>query len=375
MEDEGLGMGLFLDDEFFEDTNESLDPPEKGENIQNIDEDDVDDTKLDLNNTEDLDEDESSDKVGEDDTEDDDDLDDKEDDTSSPPLYKSLASYLHTEGVLTSVDPSELEKVESIQDLANLITKEVKSKELIDLTDLQKQAVEAFRAGINIEAFQKQKTIENNLDSITDDILTSDQDLREKLIYQDFINQGFSEQKAQRLTSRSVGADDDIEDAREALENIKKGVKDKFDQEKQYNLKETEDAQIKYDKDQALIKKNILEKEEPIKGIKINEAARKQVLSNMLNPVGKNPTTGNDENSLMKDQRENEDFNQRLYTVYTLSKGFTDFSYFGKKEKNNTVKDIERALKNNQHITTGGSPDFLDDSNSSDFEIGDKIVF
>lgn len=368
--EEELGMNLFLGDEFLEEDDNNLDQPDDVDHNNENDVDENDDQDI----NEDTDEDDNPDGVVGENTEDDD-SDENNDDSSSPPLYKSLASYLHDEGVLSSVESSELEKVESIEDLANLITKEVKAKELSDLTDLQKEAVEAFRAGIDVETFKQHKTVEDNLESITEDILVSDQELRSQLIYQDFINQGFSEQKAQRLTDRSIEADDDIEDAKEALENIKKGIKDRYDAEIEFKRKEREEADKKYQKTQETIKKNILEKKELVKGIELNETARKQILSNMLNPVGKNPITGADENILMKDQRENEDFNERLYAIYTLSKGFTDFSYFGKKEKNNTVKDIEKALKNNQHVINGGSPTFLDDANASDFEIGDKLVF
>lgn len=372
MFEEELGMGVFdLGDEFIEETD-NLEPPVLGEVIKDKDDELVENE---IKEEPDEDADKDPDKVVGENTEDDEDIDENNDDTSSPPLYKSLASYLQTEGVLTSVDSSKLEKVETIQDLADLINEEVKVKELADLTDLQREAVQAFRAGIDVESFQKQKTIESNLDTITEDIINSDQELRSQLIFQDFINQGFSEQKAQRLTDRSIAADDDIEDAKEALENIKKGVKEKFEEEQKFRLTQKQKEQEEYIASQKLLEKTILETEEPLKGIKLNETARKQVLSTMMNPVSKNPITGVDENQLMKDQRESKDFSQRLYTVYTLTKGFTDFSYFGKSARSNEIKNIEKALKNNQHVLQGGDPSFLDDPNANDYDIGDKILF
>jgi hypothetical protein len=362
--EEELGMINFdLGDEFYEeDSNPN----------QNEDDNIVVNTNEII---EELDEGNNLDEVVEDDTEDDEDIDENNDDTSSPPLYKSLASYLQTEGVLTSVDSSKLEKVETIEALAELINEEADARVLRNFTPLQQEAIEAFKNGVDVETFKQQKIVENNLDSITEDIINSDQELRSQLIYQDFINQGFSEQKAQRLTDRSVQADDDIEDAKEALENIKKGVKDRYVEEQTYKSTQKQKEQDDYVASQKLIEKNILETEEPLKGIKLNETARKQILTTMMNPVGKNPVTGVDENQLMKDQRENKDFSQKLYTVYTLSKGFTDFSYFGKKEKANEIKNIEKALKNNQHVLQGGDASFLDDPNASDFEIGNKILY
>jgi hypothetical protein len=368
MGEDELGMNLFLGDDFFEE-EENLDNKDDKNN-------DVDGKSTDDKNIDDAIEDESPEGVDGDNTEDDTSDDDSDDDMSSPPLYKSLASVLHEQGVLTSVDSSDLEKVESVQDLADLITKEVKSKELADLTDLQKEAVEAFRNGVDPEFFTRQKTVENQLDSITEEILLEDQDLRRQIIYQDFINQGFSQEKANRLTERSISADDDIEDAKEALESIKSNLKDSYNKELENKKLEASKQEKEYKDRQEKLKNKILKSEEIIPGFKVNEVIKKQVYKNMIEPVGKNPVTGNDENSLMKEQRENpEDFSAKLYFVYTATKGFTDFSFFGKKEKNKAINDLERALKNNQHVITGGDPSFLDDSDSSDFVVGDKLSY
>ena len=76
------------------------------------------------------------------------------------------------------------------------------------------------------------------------------------------------------------------------------------------------------------IKKQNLETEKPFKGLKINDNSRKKVLDTKFIPISKNPITGAEENALMRDQREDEDFSRKLYTVYTLTNGFKDFSYF-----------------------------------------------
>ena len=365
-----LGMDVFdLGDDFY-DENDILDPPGNEGVIQDKDNAlDAEDIQEEPN------EEDNPDGVVGDDTEDEETDENSDDTTSSPPLYKSLASYLQTEGVLTSVDSSKLEKVETIEELSELINEEADNRILRKFTPLQQEAIKAFENGVDVETFQKQKTVENNLDSITEDIINSDQELRSQLIYQDFINQGFSEQKAQRFTDLSIQADNDVDDAKEALENIKKGVKERFDEEQKFKVAQRQKEQDEYITSQKLIEKTILETEEPFKGIKVNETVRKQILTTMMNPVGKNPTTGVDENQLMKDQRENKDFSQRLYAAYTLSKGFTDLSFFGKKERSNEIKNIEKALKNNQHVLQGGDASFLDDPNASDYEIGDKIVY
>lgn len=372
--EEELGMNLFLGDDYEFDDDQTIDPNEHlvADNLHD-DEDPADEQDQNDINDEPI-ENENSEGVDGDDTEDDEN-DSNTDDNSSPPLYKSLASVLHEQGALSSVDSSKFENVKTIEEFNELIDEEAKARELRDLTELQKEALEAFRAGIDVETFKLQKQTENDLESITVDDLTTDEDLRRQIIYQDFINQGFSEQKSLKLTNRSFEVDEDVDDAKEALESIKLGLKEKYREQLEYEKNEKEKAQKEFQAKQKELEKSILETAEPFKGIKLNETARKHVLSTMMIPVGKNPNTGTDENALMKDQRESKDFSQRLYTVYTLSKGFTDFSYFGKTEKSKANNDLERALKNNQHISTGGDMTFLDDADANDYEIGDKIIW
>ncbi len=367
MGEEELGMNLFLgDDELFNyEIENNEDNPDNINNNINNDQDEPDN----LNNNEEPNEDDDPERVVGDDTEEGEDTDVN----SSPPLFKSFASLLHQEGVLSSVDSSKLDEVNNIQDLANLIAEEVKSKELIDLTPEQKEAVEAFRAGFSTELFKQHKQAELELSNITPDVITENEDLRRELILQDFLNQGFSEEKAMRLTNRSFETDNDVEDAKEALDNIKVGLAERFEQQKNYNLEQQKLAREKEEKRIKDLETKILKTENFTENIKLNDNHRKEILKSMMTTISKNPLTGAEENALMKDQRENEDFSQRLYTVYTLTKGFKDFSFFASKEVRKTITNFERVLQNNQHMLSGGNSNYLDDLNANDFEIGDKL--
>mgnify|MGYP000867176542 FL=1 len=358
MEDNNYGMNLFLDDEFLDDENLNL------EN-ENGDEPEIE--------NEEIDEDVNQDEVVEE--AEDEETDQNDDETSSPPLYKSLASHLYDKGILASVDSSKIENVKTPEDLEALVIEQMKANEYKDLTDTQKEALEAFRNGVSVETFKQQKEIELELESITEEAIESDESLRRQIIHQGFINKGYSEDKALKLTNRSFEVGEDLQDSKDALEDIKLSVKERFTQQQEYekNLKIQKEEEQK--KQRELLENSILKTEEPIKGIKLNEITRKKVLDTMFVPVSKNPKTGEDENALMKAQREEKDFAQKLYTVFTLSKGFKDFSIFGKQEKTNTINQLEKALKNNQHVLTGGDPSFIDDLNAFDQEIGDKLVY
>ncbi len=122
MEDDNLGMSLFLGDEFYDDESTDESTNEDNNNDDSKEKDTVENEPI---------EDENPGSVDRDETEDENN-DNKSDDSDESflPLYKSLASYLKEEGVLTSVDSTKLESVKNIQDLANLIDEEAKSKEL-----------------------------------------------------------------------------------------------------------------------------------------------------------------------------------------------------------------------------------------------------
>jgi len=377
MNEDELGMNLFLGDDFYKDENpDNLNPPDPNDYEIKDNLDDLEDDPNLNNNTNDDNNDEGVNPEGVVGNTEDDDANHNDDvDNSSPPLYKSLASMLMEKGVLTSVDSSKLDDVKDEQGIADLIIAEVKAKELADLSDLQKEAVEAFRAGVNVETFKQQKQTEQELDSITEDVIQENQQLRFDLIYQDFINKGYTEEKATKFTNRSIEADDDIEDAKEALENIKQGVKERFNEQVEFEKNEKAKLVKQKADDLKALEKRILESEEPIPGLKLNDVHRKEVLKSMMTPVSKNPVTGVEENALMKEQRENKEFSQKLYTVFTLSKGFTDFSMFAKQETKKMSTDFDKILKNNKHVLAGGNESFLDDPNSSDFEIGDKLVY
>lgn len=372
-EEENLGMDLFdlnLEDlDFLETEEKDIDP--KPEQDQEEDSPDSSEEDKDIN----PDEDKSSEEVVEDkETEEEDDPDSNEDAaTTSPDLYKSLVTVLTEEGVLTEVDDEK--EIKSINDVIDLVKGEISRQEFSDLNDLQKEAVEAYRAGIPVEKFNRQKEVEFQLEGINEDVISQDENLRKQLIYQQFKLKGFSDEKAARFTKRSFDADEDVEDAKDALQALKVNVKEKFDKEREDLVKQKE-AAIKAEKDQQKrIKDKVFKTDEVIKGYKINEGLKKKIFSEMYNPTHTNPDTGKKENSLIKYQRENtEDFMHKLYYLWTVTKGFEDFQYFQNKERSKGVKDLENALRQSSHVRGGGDPSFLDDKDSFDFEIGDELI-
>ena len=84
---------------------------------------------------------------------------------------------------------------------------------------------EALNYGIEPTEIKKYENTLNYLNSVDDDSINDESDdgekLRKNLIYQDFINRGYSKERATREVQKSFNSGTDIEDAMEALKSNK----------------------------------------------------------------------------------------------------------------------------------------------------------
>lgn len=284
---------------------------------------------------------------------------DTKNDTSS--LLFSFASTLVEDGVLPSLD-LEKAKIESTSDLIDAIRNEIKSNEFGNLTDLQKEALEAFRHGVPVETFAARKQEATKLSSITRDTLEDDFELRKELIKRDFLSKGYSEDKANKFVQRSIDLGEDIDDALEALESQKKLVEMQTQREVE-EAKKQEAAAIKdYEEQMKKLKDKVYnETNEVIPGIKFNKTIADQVYESMTKVVDE--VNGQPINRLVKDRLENPiEFEYKLHYLYTLTKGFKDFSKLMKTEKSKAIKDFESKLNlntyNKQYNPQGPEPDW-----------------
>jgi hypothetical protein len=304
-----------------------------------------------------------------DDNQDEDDAEVESDDNSvedsSPNLFSSLTALLVEKGLITSAE-SNIEDEDSFIDL---FKNEIKKNEFSDLTESQKTYLENLRKGVPEEEIKENIKTVSQLESITDDMIAENSDLRQRIIYNDLITKGFSEEKALKFLKRSIELEADVEDAKESLESLKIQNKDSF----QKRAEQIEKERIETEKSEKQrienIKKKIKTTTEIIKDFKITDNVKEQVEKNMFSIVGKDPK-GNDENALMKYARENkDDFELKLYYLYTITKGFENFDIIEKSKNSKVVSDLERALRSNTRIKDSGTPTYLQDPDSYSIEI------
>lgn len=101
------------------------------------------------------------------------------------------------------------------------------------LDERQKRIDEALQVGIEPDEVRKYEGTISYLNTITEDAIIDEsaegEKLRKQLIFQDFLNRGFSKERAQRETQKSISSGSDVEDAKEALASNKEYFKQEYD--------------------------------------------------------------------------------------------------------------------------------------------------
>lgn len=275
----------------------------------------------------------------------------EKDNTPDNNFYSSIASALMGDGVLSlTLSDEELGNIKTPEDFTELITKEINNR----FDESQRRLKEALDLGINPKEIKSYEDTINNLQNLRNQDFSGDDEqsinLRKQLIFRDFINKGFSEEKAIRYTERSISTGNDIEDAKEALEsNIEyfEALKNsKYEEAKQSIEKEKE---RKANEINALHKK--FKDNKQFEGIDVDEATRLKALQNITKVVGKDEY-GNPLTAIQKYQNENrEEFLYKLGMLYTLTDGFKNFDRFVAPKVNKEYKKNVKDLANKLNLT------------------------
>lgn len=349
MEDDNeLGMGLFegnqeLNFNFAIPEDDTTDEEENDENT------DVEDTTLENNNHV---EDNSSEEVDEEDVED----EGGDGGESSSNLYSSLAAFVHEQGLLPSLD-IDLKEIKSADDFASVFNKELDIQAELRLND--------YLANLDLNKIGIAKKDIQDLSTINSDLLKNDIDLAKRIIYDDYLNQGLDEKKANRMLNRLIDLGDDaiLEDAEESLQSLKEFKAREIERETQSYKERLEADKIQQAKLDEQMKKTIYESKDLISGLKPNKALQDKVYKSINDIVGKSPD-GTFENKFMKERRENPlEFEIRMYHFYELTNGFKDLSKISTTAKSSAVKDLEKIARQTK-LKDNGTPLWQQDSNT-----------
>lgn len=295
--------------------------------------------------------------------------------TGTPNLYSSLASALKQDGVFSTLD-LEKTKVEDVDGLIGAIKTEIQQNEYRDLSDDQKEYLEALRNGVPVQEYQEAKSIEAQINSVTDEHLVDNEELRQNIILQDFVNKGFSKERAETQTKLVFDSGNDLDIAKSALADIKSAATARIQQQlfDAQEAKKNQDAKIKAQRKK--VKDGVYEATEIIKGMPINEDIKKAVYDSISKPVDQ-LENGTPLNKIMADRQKNPaDFDIKLHYVYHITKGFTDFGKLTAEAKTNAVRDLDSLIKGNTFVpgAADSAAKILKDNDFGNIDMGSEIV-
>lgn len=260
-------------------------------------------------------------------------------------FYSSIAKALREEGIFQNLDDEV--NISSAEDFAKAMRDEITAQ----FDERQKRIDEALNAGVEPLEIKRYENTLGYLNSLQDSHLADESEkgekLREQLIYQDFINRGYSKERALREVKKSFNSGTDIEDAKEALISNKEFFQNEYDSLIQ-EAQEEEKREIQRRKEQAeQLKKSILEDDKVFGEIQVDKATRKKVFDVISKPIYKDPDTGELFTAIQKYEMDNRtEFLKNLGLIFTLTDGFKNLDGL---VKNKVRKEVKKGLKELEH--------------------------
>ena len=295
---------------------------------------------------------------GKENTEEKEDTTPKGDGTSPKNFYSSIAKALKEEGIFPDLDDEGLSKVKDPEDFRDLIDQQIKA----GLDERQKRIDEALNAGVEPTEIRKYENTINFLDSIKEENISDEGDkgekLRKDLIYQDFINRGYSKERAAREVQKSFNAGTDIDDAKEALKSNIDFFRDKYDELVNDAKSEAEEEERERKEQAEKLKSSILNDKDVFGDLSVDKSTRQKIYDNIAKPVYKDPETGEYFTAIQKYEMENRtDFLKNIGLLFTLTDGFKNLDGLVKgkvkKEVKKGLRELEHTLNNTARTSDG----------------------
>lgn len=345
----GLDLDYIIDEEgldLFNDDGQQQTPPAEGEDEGNKDkgnkntaeEEEIDVDSL-FQNPESVGSGEEHNGEGEDTTPD--------EGKTSPNFFSSNAKALAEEGIFPDLDEEEINNIKTGSDLVEAIRKQMKA----GLDEMQKRVTDALEAGVETPVIKQYEGVLKQLNDMTDEEISAEGDegeiLRKKLIFQDYLNRGFSKERAEREVNKAIQNGTDIDDAKEALKSNKQFFQDAYNKilqdARDSKKKEEEEDRQKAEK----LKESLLNpKTKFFDELELDKSTRQKVLDNISKPIYKDPKTGDVFTAVQKYELEHgEDFLVKVGLLYTLTDGFKSLDGLVKGKVNKEMKKGYSALE------------------------------
>ncbi len=286
---------------------------------------------------------------------------DKDGTSPNSNFYSSIAKALVDESILPDLDNDTIESIKGPEDFAEAIEKQIQAR----LDERQRRIDAALNADVEPEEVRRYESALSYLDSITEEAIKDEADkgetLRKQLIFQDFINRGYSKERASREVQKSFNAGTDIEDAKEALESNKEYFTNQYNDLVREAQEEAKADQKRIKEEAAALKKSLLEDKEVITGVTLDKRVRQLAYDNITKPVAKTED-GEYLTAIQKYENDNPvEFRKKLAVLFTVTDGFKNIDSLVKgkvkREVKSSLRELEHKLSNTHRPT--GDPRFV----------------
>ena len=278
---------------------------------------------------------------------------------SSPKFFSSIAETFADEGILPNLDKETIENIKTPEDFRKAIDEYIQS----ELTEQQRRVAEALDNNVPPDAIRWYENTMASLNNITPDMLKEEGDegeaLRTQVLYQDYLNRGFSQARAEKEVKKSLDNGTDIEDAEEAMASLKSFYQRQYQFYLENARQQQEVEQSKRNAAAVNFRNKIMDEKTKFFGdTEVDKSTRQQIYDNISKPVYKDPETGEFLTALQRYEREHtDDFIMNVGTLYTLTNGFKDLSRLTqgkvKKEIKKSLRDLESRINNTTRDTSG----------------------
>lgn len=276
--------------------------------------------------------------------------------SSQDSALPSLALVLKEAGVFSSLNEEDLKDIKDVDGIIKAVEKQIKTNELADLSDEDKEYLEARRKGVSHAEFIQSKSATEQYKALEDKAIEENPNLQFELIRRSFLIKGYDEAKAKRYAEKMMEGDDAIE---EALTS-KKALIDHEEETLKNKIKEKQDTFNKKLKDEQdaidSLKSKINENSEILPGVKVNSQTKDKIFNSMTTPVK------NKDNKLFNEVMDlygnDPEYKMKIHALHIITKGFTDFSKFKTTAKSAAVEDLEKIMREQGDSNHGSTKNF-----------------
>ena len=283
-------------------------------------------------------------------------------------FYSSITDALVVDGIFPDLDKETIQNVKTPEDFQKIIEEQINAR----FTEKEKRINDALNNKVEPSIIQQYESTLDYLDKINDDSLSAEdeegENLRRQIIYNDYLNRGFSKTRAEKMVNDAINNGTDVDDAKDALQGIKDFYNNKYkeilDSAKENEKKLAEERT----KQSENLKKSIMEDKNLYGDVDVDKATRTKIYDFITKPVYKD-SNGNYMTALQKYQSENTIEAMKNFAIcYTLTNGFKDWSKLGSKQAKREVKkglaNLEKVI-NSTSRNNDGSLGFVSFDESS----------